>query len=117
PAAVGHTLEQVREGQLQVIVLLLVVIAVVAVVALVVFIERAQRRITINYARRMQGGKVYSAQTTHLPLKINMAGVIPPIFASSLILFPATLAQWFGNSKGFEWLGALSVGLQQGQPL
>lgn len=117
PAAVGHTLEQVREGQLQVIVLLLVAIAVVAVVALVVFIERAQRRITINYARRMQGGKVYSAQTTHLPLKINMAGVIPPIFASSLILFPATIAQWFGGTKGMEWLSTFSVALQQGQPL
>lgn len=117
PAAFGRTLEQVREGQLQVVVLLMVVVAVIAVVALVVYIERAQRRITINYARRMQGGKVYSAQTTHLPLKINMAGVIPPIFASSLILFPATIAQWFGNTKGFEWLSTLSVALQQGQPL
>lgn len=117
PAAFGRTLEQVREGQLQVIVLLILLVAVVGVVAFVVFMERAQRRITINYARRMQGGKVYSAQTTHLPLKINMAGVIPPIFASSLILFPASLAQWFGNTKGLEWLGALSVGLQQGQPL
>jgi preprotein translocase subunit SecY len=117
PAALGRTLEQVREGQLQVVVLLLVAAAVIGVVAVVVFIERAQRRITINYARRMQGGKVYSAQSTHLPLKINMAGVIPPIFASSLILFPATIAQWFGNSKGMEWLSTLSVALQQGQPL
>lgn len=117
PAAIGRTLEQVREGQLQVIVLLLIAVAVVSVVAFVVFVERAQRRITINYARRMQGGKVYSAQSTHLPLKINMAGVIPPIFASSLILFPATIGQWFGNTKGFEWLSTLSVSLQQGQPL
>lgn len=117
PAALGRTLEQVREGQLQVIVLFLIAAAVIAVVALVVYIERAQRRITINYARRMQGGKVYAAQSTHLPLKINMAGVIPPIFASSLILFPATLAQWFGNAKGFEWLSTFSVALQQGQPL
>lgn len=117
PSAVGRTLEQVREGQLQVIVLLLILAAVIGVVAFVVFVERAQRRITINYARRMQGGKVYAAQSTHLPLKINMAGVIPPIFASSLILFPATIAQWFGNSKGFEWLGTFSVALQQGQPL
>ncbi|MBX3708962.1 MAG: preprotein translocase subunit SecY [Gammaproteobacteria bacterium] len=117
PAAVGHTLQQVREGQLQVVVLLLVLVAVTAVVALVVFIERAQRRITINYARRMQGGKVYSAQSSHLPLKINMAGVIPPIFASSLILFPATIAQWFGHTKGLEWLNTFSVALQQGQPL
>lgn len=117
PAAFGRILEQVREGQLQVIVLLLILAAVVAVVAFVVFVERAQRRITINYARRMQGGKVYSAQSTHLPLKINMAGVIPPIFASSLILFPATIAQWFGNGKGMDWLTTLSVSLQQGQPL
>ncbi len=117
PAALGRTFEQVREGQLQVIFLLLILVAIVGVVAFVVYVERAQRRITINYARRMQGGKVYSAQTTHLPLKINMAGVIPPIFASSLILFPATIAQWFGSSKGMGWLGSLSVALQQGQPL
>lgn len=117
PSAVGRTLEQVREGTLQVIVLLIIAAAVLAVIAFVVFVERAQRRITINYARRMQGGKIYAAQSTHLPLKINMSGVIPPIFASSLILFPATIAQWFGNTKGFEWLGALSVSLQQGQPL
>lgn len=117
PSALGRTLEQVREGQLQIIILLLLLAAIVGVVAFVVYVERAQRRITINYARRMQGGKVYSAQSTHLPLKINMAGVIPPIFASSLILFPATIAQWFGHTKGFEWLGALSVALQQGQPM
>lgn len=117
PSAVGKTLEQVREGQLQVVVLLIIAVAVMAVVAFVVFVERAQRRIPINYARRMQGGKVYSAQSTHLPLKINMAGVIPPIFASSLILFPATIAQWFANSKGMEWLSSLNIALQQGQPL
>ncbi len=117
PSALGRILEQVREGQLQVIVLLLIAALVIAVIAFVVFMERAQRRITINYARRMQGGKVYSAQSTHLPLKINMAGVIPPIFASSLILFPATVAQWFGNTRGMEWLSTLSVALQQGQPL
>lgn len=117
PAALGRTLQQVREGQLQIIVLLIVAAAVIGVVAFVVFMERAQRRITINYARRMQGGKVYSAQSTHLPLKINMSGVIPPIFASSLILFPATIAQWFGNAKGMEWLSTFSVALQQGQPL
>jgi preprotein translocase subunit SecY len=117
PAAIGKTLEQVREGQLQVISLLLIAVAVMAVVAVVVFIERGQRRITINYARRMQGGKLYSAKSSHLPLKINMSGVIPPIFASSIILFPATLAQWFGHGKGMGWLGALGVALQPGQPL
>lgn len=117
PSAVGKTLEQVREGQLQVIGLLLILLAIIAVVAFVVFVERGQRRITINYARRMQGGKMYSAKSSPLPLKINMAGVIPPIFASSIILFPATLAQWFGHDKGMEWLGAIGVALQQGQPL
>lgn len=117
PSAVARTLEQVREGQLQVIALLVILLAVAAVVALVVFIERGQRRITINYARRQQGGNVYAAKSSHLPLKINMAGVIPPIFASSIILFPATLAQWFGHGKGMEWLGAIGVSLQQGQPL
>jgi preprotein translocase subunit SecY len=117
PTAIGRTLEQVREGQLQVVGLLLIILAIVAVVAFVVFVERGQRRITINYARRMQGGNVYSAKSSHLPLKINMAGVIPPIFASSIILFPATLAQWFGHGKGMEWLGTLGVALQQGQPL
>lgn len=117
PAAIGRTLEQVREGQLQVIALLLIIAAVVAVIGIVVFIERGQRRITINYARRIQGGSVYSAKSSHLPLKINMAGVIPPIFASSIILFPATIAQWFGHGKGMEWLGALGATLQQGQPL
>jgi len=117
PEAIGRTLEQVREGQLQVVALLLIILAVVGVVAFVVFVERGQRRITINYARRMQGGNMYSAKSSHLPLKINMSGVIPPIFASSIILFPATLAQWFGHSKGFEWLGTIGVALQQGQPL
>jgi preprotein translocase subunit SecY len=117
PAAIGKTLEQVREGQLQIIVLLMIVVAVAAVIAFVVFVERGQRRIAINYARRMQGGNVYSAKSSHLPLKINMSGVIPPIFASSIILFPATLAQWFGHGKGMEWLGAFGAMLQQGQPL
>ncbi len=117
PAAIGRTLEQVREGQLQIVVLLLIIVAVAAVVGLVVFIERGQRRITINYARRMQGGNVYSAKSSHLPLKINMAGVIPPIFASSIILLPATIAQWFGHGKGMEWLGTVGIALQNGQPL
>lgn len=117
PEAVGRTLEQVREGQLQVVALLLITLAVIGVVAFVVFVERGQRRITINYARRMQGGNMYSAKSSHLPLKINMSGVIPPIFASSIILFPATLAQWFGHTKGMEWLAAIGVALQQGQPL
>ncbi len=117
PDAVGRTLEQVREGQLQIVALLLIILAVFAVVAFVVFVERGQRRITINYARRTQGNAMYSAKSSHLPLKINMSGVIPPIFASSIILFPATLAQWFGHGKGMEWLGTIGIALQQGQPL
>lgn len=117
PVAVGRTLEQVREGQIQPVMLLLIVLVIIAVVACVVFIERGQRRITIQYARRLQGGSMYSTQTNHLPLKINMSGVIPPIFASSIILFPATLAQWFGNGKGMAWLGSLGLLLQQGQPV
>jgi preprotein translocase subunit SecY len=117
PSALGHTLEQVREGQLSVVVLLIIAALVFGVVAFVVFMERGQRRIAINYARRIQGGKVYSAQSTHLPLKINMSGVIPPIFASSLILFPTTIAQWFGSGKGMGWLTTFTVSMQQGQPL
>jgi preprotein translocase subunit SecY len=117
PSALGHTLEQVREGQLQVVVLLIISALVIGVIAFVVFMERGQRRIPINYARRIQGGKVYSAQSTHLPLKINMSGVIPPIFASSLILFPGTIAQWFSDGKGMGWLTTITVSLQTGQPL
>ncbi len=117
PSAIGRTMEQVREGQLQPVALLLIILAICAVVAIVVFIERGQRRIAINYARRIQGGNMYSARSSHLPLKINMSGVIPPIFASSMILFPATLAQWFGHGKGMGWLASLGLLLQQGQPL
>lgn len=117
PSAIGRTFEQVRQGQLQVITLLLIVAVVVIVTAFVIFVERAQRRIVINYAKRQQGRNVYAAQRSHLPLKINMAGVIPPIFASSIILFPATLAQWFGKTKGMEWLGDIGLQLSQGQPL
>ena len=97
----------------------LLAIAVIAlgVVAFVVFMERAQRRITVNYARRQQGNKVYAAQQSHLPLKINMAGVIPPIFASSLLLFPASIGQWFGQGEGMEWLQDVSLALGPGQPL
>ena len=89
----------------------------VGVVAFVVFVERGQRRITINYARRQQGRRMYQQQSSHLPLKVNMAGVIPAIFASSLLLFPASLGQWFGQSPGMEWLQELSLQIAPGQPL
>lgn len=117
PSAIGQTLEQVRQGQIQFLALILILAVVVGVTAFVVFMERAQRRITVNYAQRQQGRKLYAAQSSHLPLKINMAGVIPPIFASSIILLPATLAQWFGNTKGFEWLSEIGMALSPGQPL
>jgi preprotein translocase subunit SecY len=117
PSAIGQALEEVRQGQMQILTLLFIVLLIIAVTLVVVFIESGQRRITINYAKRQQGRKLYAAQTTHLPLKVNMAGVIPPIFAWSLILFPASIAQWFGNTPGFYWLGKIGMLLQPGQPI
>ncbi|QMV13161.1 preprotein translocase subunit SecY [Vibrio spartinae] len=121
PKAIGQTIEQARQGELHVLLLLLIAVISFAVIYFVVFMERGQRRIVVNYAKRQQGRKVFAAQSTHLPLKINMAGVIPAIFASSIILFPGTLAQWFGNSGGegsaFSWLTKVSLALSPGQPL
>lgn len=117
PGAIVSTLDKVRQGELQVIALILLCVILVAVVAFVVFVERGQRRIVIHYARRQQGNKVYAAQKSHLPLKLNMAGVIPPIFASTIILFPATVAQWFGKSPGMNWLTDIGLALSPGQPL
>jgi preprotein translocase subunit SecY len=117
PAALAQVMGQVRQGQMQVITLFLLVALVVLVTGVVVFIERGQRRITVNYAKRQVGRMLYNAQNSNLPLKINMAGVIPPIFASSIILFPATLAQFFGRTKGLEWLNQVSFSLSSGQPL
>lgn len=97
PNAIGSVLQQVKEGQMQALTLVIIAAVVIVVTGFVVFMERAQRRIRVNYAQRTQGRKVYAAQTSHLPLKINMSGVIPPIFASSIILLPATLAQFFTN--------------------
>jgi len=115
PSAVGRTLLEVRQGQMQILTLFLIVALIVLVTLAVVFIESGQRRITIHYAKRQQGRKLYATQSTHLPLKINMAGVIPPIFAWSLILFPASLIQWFGNYPNFHWLQFLGKFLQPGQ--
>ena len=118
PSAISHTLEQARNGNISLIVLLFIVVVVLAVTAFVIFMERAQRRITVNYAKRQQGRKMYAPQTSHLPLKINMAGVIPPIFASSIMLFPATIAQWFGSASGsMSWLSEVGLALAPGQPL
>jgi preprotein translocase subunit SecY len=117
PGAIASVLQQVKEGQMQALTLLLIVIIVTLVTGFVVFMERAQRRIRVNYAQRTQGHKVYAAQSSHLPLKINMSGVIPPIFASSIILLPATLAQFFARGKGMDWLADIGMALSPGQPL
>ena len=117
PGAIASVFQQVKEGQMQALTLLVVVAIVIGVTAFVVFMERAQRRIRVNYAQRTQGRKVFAAQSSHLPLKINMAGVIPPIFASSIILLPATLAQFFGRGKGMDWLADIGMAISPGQPL
>lgn len=117
PSAIGQSFEQARQGEIPILGLLLIAVLAILVVAFVVYVERGQRRITINYARRQQGRKMYQAQSSHLPLKVNMAGVIPAIFASSLLLFPASLGQWFGQSPGMEWLQDLSLQIAPGQPL
>jgi preprotein translocase subunit SecY len=117
PSAIGGTLELARTGELHAMLVLFLMALILVVTGFVVFVERGQRRITVNYAKRQQGRKMYAAQTSHLPLKLNMSGVIPPIFASSLILFPATLGSWFGNSPGMEWLQDISSTLSPGQPL
>jgi preprotein translocase subunit SecY len=117
PSAIGQTIDQAKRGDLHVLLLLLIAVLSCAVIYFVVFMERGQRRIVVNYAKRQQGRKVFAAQSTHLPLKINMAGVIPAIFASSIILFPGTLAQWFGQSSAFSWLTDVSLALSPGQPL
>jgi len=117
PHAAGGTLELVRTGAMSVIVALFVFALVVGVTALVVFIEKGQRRILVNYAKRQVGNKLYGGQSSFLPLKLNMSGVIPPIFASSIILFPATLASWFGSNDKMVWLRDVSAALGPGQML
>ena len=117
PSAIGQSLEQARQGELNILVLLLILTLAIAVIYMIVFIERGQRRITVNYAKRQQGRKMYQAQSSHLPLKVNMAGVIPAIFASSILLFPASIAQWFGSSGSADWLQDLAVAIGPGQPL
>ncbi|HLD16241.1 MAG TPA: preprotein translocase subunit SecY [Coxiellaceae bacterium] len=116
PSAIGQVMTQVRQGQMQVLTLLGLVVVIAAVTAVVVYFERAQRRITINYAKRQQGNRLYQAQSTHLPLKINMAGVIPPIFAQSIILFPTAIAKFFAGTQGMGWLNSVVLMLSPGQP-
>lgn len=117
PSAIGNTLEMARTGAFSIPLVLLLLIGSFAITALVVFVERGQRKILVNYAKRQVGNKVYGGQSSHLPLKLNMAGVIPPIFASSIILFPATIAGWFGAGQGMNWLKDISEKLSPGQPI
>ena len=117
PSAIGGTLELARTGEMNGAFIVLLFVLSIVVTGIVVFVERAQRRITINYPKRQQGNKVYAGQSSFLPLKLNMAGVIPPIFASSIILFPATIAGWFGNVDGFAWLNDIQTVLSPGQPV
>lgn len=117
PNAIGSTLELARTGAFSIPFVLTLIIGAFAITALVVFVERGQRKILVNYAKRQVGNKVYGGQSSHLPLKLNMAGVIPPIFASSIILFPATLAGWFGAGSGMSWLKDVSEKLSPGQPI
>jgi len=117
PRAIGQTLEQGRTGAYSWLLIIGIAALVVAVTAFVVFVERALRKILVNYAKRQVGNKVYQGQSSHLPLKINMSGVIPPIFASSIILFPATLAQWVGTGENTVWIRDLAATLAPGQPV
>jgi preprotein translocase subunit SecY len=117
PSAIGGLLELVRTGAMHPLTAIVICLLVVAVTAFVVFVERGQRKILVNYAKRQVGNKVYGGQSSHLPLKLNMAGVIPPIFASSIILFPATVAGWFGSGESMGWLKDIAGTLSPGQPI
>ncbi len=117
PSAIGGLLELVRTGAMQILVAIAIVLLVFGVTYLVVFIERGQRKILVNYARRQVGNKVYGGQSSHLPLKLNMAGVIPPIFASSIILLPATVVSWFSSGDSMRWLRDIAGALTPGQPI
>ncbi len=117
PAAIGGLLELVRTGAMSIVVALFIVLVVAAVTYVVVFVERGQRKILVNYAKRQVGNKVYGGQSSHLPLKLNMSGVIPPIFASSIILLPATVVGWFATGESLRWLKDLAGLLSPGQPI
>jgi len=117
PHAIGGTLELSRTGAFPIPLVLLLFVGAITITGLVVFVERGQRKIQVNYAKRQVGRKIYSGQSSHLPLKLNMSGVIPPIFASSIILFPATLAGWFGSSENLTWLKDIGGMLHPGQPI
>ena len=117
PSAIGGLFELVRTGAMSIVASLFIITVVIAVTYFVVFVERGQRKILVNYAKRQVGNKVYGGQSSHLPLKLNMSGVIPPIFASSIILLPATIVGWFATGEGMRWLKDLSSALSPGQPI
>jgi len=117
PNAVAGLLELVRTGAMHPLTAILITAAVAVVTWGVCFVERGQRKILVNYAKRQVGNKIYGGQASHLPFKLNMSGVIPPIFASSIILFPATIAGWFGSSQGANWLRDIAATLSPGQPI
>ena len=117
PSAIGGLFELVRTGAMHSLTALVICALVVVVTAFVVFVERGQRKILVNYAKRQVGNKIYGGQSSHLPLKLNMSGVIPPIFASSIILFPATVAGWFGSGESMRWLKDIAGALSPGQPI
>jgi preprotein translocase subunit SecY len=117
PSAIGNTVELARNGELQGFTVILIFLLVLLITAVVIYVERGQRKIPINYAKKMQGRKMYAAQSSHLPLKINMAGVIPPIFASAIILFPATIASWGGIGSEGGIVQTIALSLSPGQPL
>jgi preprotein translocase subunit SecY len=117
PSAIGGLLELVRTGAMHPLTAIFICVLVVLVTAFVVFVERGQRKILVNYAKRQVGNKIYGGQSSHLPLKLNMAGVIPPIFASSIILFPATIAGWFGSGESASWLKDAAAAMSPGQPI
>jgi len=117
PGAIGQALEQARQGDLNILMLLSIGVLAMVVIAIVVFIERGQRRITVNYAQRQQGRRLMQAQASHLPFKVNMSGVIPAIFASTFLLFPASLSTWFGQNETLGFLQTFSLALNPGQPL
>jgi len=118
PTAIGQTFEQARQGEINLLGLMIILAVVAVVTAFVVYMERGQRRIVVNYAQKQQGRKMYQAQSSHLPLKVNMAGVIPAIFASSIILFPGTIAQWVGQgNENMLWLQTFAQQMQPGSPL
>jgi preprotein translocase subunit SecY len=117
PNGIGSLFSQLKQGQIQFISFIMLVVIVFIILSFIVFVERSQRQITINYAKRQQGNKIYASKVSHLPLKVNITGVIPPIFAFSLLSFPTTIAGFYANSSQYEWFNKITFWLSPGQPL